>query len=140
LFVSNGPATLNGCVVSNNAAIMPDIGPVIETSTGGGIDCESGALSLNNCQVTSNTAAGAGLSFTELGGGIYLDNIQATLAAVLCSFTGNSAPGGFGGAAALGDGGMANCVFTGNLGTYGGGSGSASGSAQRIGPADRGHI
>ena len=120
LFSAGGGVTLQSCLVSNNTAIMSNAGVTNETSTGGGIDCESGLLTLNICTVASNLAVGAGQSATEVGGGIYLNNVAATLAASGCTFQGNSAPGGFGGAVALGSGGLNNCVLSGSQATFGG--------------------
>jgi hypothetical protein len=120
LFVAGGNVTLQSCLISNNTAAMPVPSVTNETSTGGGIDCEAGTLTLNNCTVVSNLAVGAGSSSTEAGGGVYLDNVAATLAAHGSVFQGNSAPGGFGGAAAMGNGTLNNCVFSSNAATFGG--------------------
>jgi len=73
-----------------------------------------------NCLVVSNRAVGAGPSATEAGGGVYLNNTLATLAASGCTIAGNSAPGGFAGAVALGNGRLNNCVLSGNQATFGG--------------------
>jgi hypothetical protein len=120
LFVAGGNATLQSCLISNNTAVISNGGLANETSTGGGIDCEAGTLALNNCTVVSNLAVGAGSPSTEAGGGVYLDNAAATLAARGSVFQGNSAPGGFGGAAAMGNGALNNCVFSSNAATFGG--------------------
>jgi hypothetical protein len=120
LYSVNGGVTLQSCLVSNNTAIMPDIGAANATSTGGGIDCEAGTLTLNDCVVVSNQAAGAGLSATALGGGVYMNSASATASATACVFQGNSATGGFGGGASLGVAGLLACSFSGNQATYGG--------------------
>ena len=112
--------TLESCVVSNNTAAMPNLGVTNETSTGGGIDCEAGTLTLSNCTVVNNLAAGAGTSSTEVGGGVYVNNAAATLGASGSVFQGNRAPGGFGGAVALGNGALNNCVLSSNAATFGG--------------------
>ena len=121
LFSSGGGVTLLSCLVSNNTADHDERQCMTnETSTGGGIDCEASLLTMNNCLVVSNLAVGAGQSATEVGGGIYLNNVAATLAASGCTFQGNSAPGGFGGAVALGSGALNNCVLAGSQATFGG--------------------
>ncbi|MGO9199269.1 MAG: Ig-like domain-containing protein [Limisphaerales bacterium] len=120
LFVAGGNVTLQSCVISNNTALMPNIGVTNETSTGGGIDCEAGTLTLSNCTVVSNLAVGAGSSSTEAGGGVYLNSAAATLGASGSVFQGNGAPGGFGGAVAMGNGALNNCVFSSNAATFGG--------------------
>jgi hypothetical protein len=94
---------------------------VTATSTGGGIDCEAGTLSLNGCTIVNNLAATTGGgSGTAVGGGVFLNNQAATLAASGSTFQGNNATSGFGGAAALGNGALNNCVLSGNQATYGG--------------------
>ena len=120
IFSAGGGLTLLSCLVSNNTAIMPNIGAVVETSTGGGIDCEAGALVLANCQIVGNVAEGAGQSATAVGGGLYLNNLAATLTADVTTFQSNHAVAGFGGGAGIGNAVLRNCVFTGNQGAEGG--------------------
>ena len=120
LFSLGGGVTLQSCLVSNNTAIMSDAGVTNETSTGGGLDVESGLLTLLDTTVISNQVVGAGQSSTEVGGGVYLNNVAATLSASGSVFAGNRAPGGFGGALALGSGGLTACVLSGNQATFGG--------------------
>lgn len=119
LYVAGGNTTLQSCLISNNTAVIPNIAGATETSTGGGVDCESGTLTLDECTVVSNTASAAGVSATELGG-VYVNNVAASLAAAGSAFQGNSAMGGFGGAAAAGNAALLVCVFSGNQATFGG--------------------
>src|SRR5205823_2024277 len=50
IYVTNGPLTLQSCVISNNTAIAPDL------AYGGGIDCEAGNVTMNRCTVATNFA------------------------------------------------------------------------------------
>ncbi len=118
IYVAGGAATLRRCVISNNTAVMPDIGEVTETSTGGGIHAEAGSVTLSECTVVSNIAAGFGPFATALGGGVYAN--AAFLTATGCVFSGNDAPDGFGGAVAASQAALTACAFRGNHAVYGG--------------------
>ncbi len=60
IYLAGGSATLQSCLVSNNTALMPNLGNIISLGTGGGVDCETGNLVLNNCVVISNRVSSGG--------------------------------------------------------------------------------
>ncbi|MBQ7562155.1 MAG: hypothetical protein IJS99_10080 [Synergistaceae bacterium] len=66
-----GKAEITGCKINNNSAFQ-----------GGGIALASVTITMNNSQVTSNTAK-------EIGGGVYLPS--GTLIASSCDISGNTA-------------------------------------------------
>jgi hypothetical protein len=60
IYVTNGPLTLQSCVISNNTAIGPDL------AYGGGVDCESGNVLINGCTIISNFVSGEGVNWNNL--------------------------------------------------------------------------
>ena len=76
----NSSVTLNGCTISGNLSL----------TTGGGINCLSGNLTLSTCTITNNVCEAIG------GGGIYCGNSGGML--IDCTISNNTANGAGGGA------------------------------------------
>ena len=70
--LAGGKITMNDCNISNNTAYY-----------GGGLAAALSNINMNNCKITANNA-------TKHGGGVYITG--ATLTAISCDISGNTAP------------------------------------------------
>jgi hypothetical protein len=91
LFVG-APMTMTGSIVSNNQALAAGtLGPPASGGSGGGIsNAGNGAITITNCTVSNNFAAGTGGGFSD-------ENGQGTLTVTNSVFAGNTANGQGGG-------------------------------------------